>query len=60
MRPDETLVKLVTWIGLIEDENSKLLAYAKQMQEKDKLSEATIKALREAASKLPTSSLSEE
>jgi len=36
MQPDKTLVMLVTWINLIEDQNEKVLAAFKQVQEQNK------------------------
>ena len=46
MRPDKTLVQLVTWINTIEDENAKLIALARRLQEE-------IKELQAKVDKLP-------
>ena len=36
MQPDRTLVQLVSWVNLIEEENAKLLTVARQLQEENK------------------------
>lgn len=52
MQPDRTLVQLVSWVNLIEEENAKLLAALNAAIEKNKTAEGTIKVLREEAAKL--------
>lgn len=52
MRPDKTLIQLVTWINVVEAENEQLVAVVRQFQEKDKKSEAMIKQLRTEADKV--------
>ncbi len=36
MQPDRTLVQLVSWVNLIEEENEKLLNAARGLQEQNK------------------------
>ena len=42
MRPDKTLVQLVTWINTIEDENAKLIVLARKLQEDNKELQAKV------------------
>ena len=46
MQPDRTLVQLVSWVNLIEEENGKLLNAARQLQEQNKKLQADFDKLK--------------
>jgi len=52
MRPDNTLIQLVSWVNLIESENERLLNAVRQLQEKGNKDDATIKELQGKLPKL--------